>query len=121
MKRIQTVSDIEFLKETKAVQIEFINEIEQDFLNICEAEHEVVCFLDYRLSLWQALFVFEKGDDVLGKLNDPMSVEYVEKVVVEQLVYYRCAIRNEHDFQIYYSLIGIHDEEIENWLHENSE
>lgn len=118
---IQTLNDIELLKATSAVPIELINEVEKDFLNIYEAESDEVYLLNYRLPPWQALFVFEKGDDVLGKLNDPMALEYAEKVDVGELTYYRCALRNDHDFQIYYSLLCIHDKHTEDWLQEQAE
>ncbi|MGE7603922.1 hypothetical protein ACQKL5_15725 [Peribacillus sp. NPDC097675] len=41
------------------------------------------------MSPWQALFVFEKGDDVLSKINDPDTLEYVEKIEINQFAYYR--------------------------------
>jgi hypothetical protein len=122
MKMIQTLSDIEYLKATTTLPMELIKEIEKDFLSIFEAENNEVYLLEFRLPPWQTLFVFEKGDHVvLEKLNDPITLEYVEKVEVNQLAYYRCAIRNDHEFQIYYSQINIHDKEIEDWLQEQAE
>lgn len=121
MKIIQTLSDIEYLKATNTVPIELIKAIEQDFLNIYEAENDEVYLLNYRLSPWQALFVFEKGDDVLSKLNNSMTLEYVEKVESGQIAYYRGAIRNEYDIQIYYSQENIHHKNIEDWLQEQAE
>lgn len=121
MKIIQTLNDIEFLKAQSKMPIELIREIEQDFLNIYEAENDEVYLLNYHLSPWQALFVFEKGDDVLGRLNDPLALEYVERVEVEHFAYYRCALRNEYDFQIYYSQAITHDKRTEDWLQEQAE
>ncbi|MBY6088503.1 hypothetical protein [Priestia flexa] len=121
MKVIQTINDIESLKATNEISMKLIKEIEQDFLNIYEAENDEVYVLEYRLSSWQALFVLEKGDDVLAKLNNPLALEYVEKVSVDEFEYYRCAIRNEYDLQIYYSQVNTHDEVIEGWLEEHAE
>ena len=121
MKMIQTLSDIEYLKATNKIPIELIKEIEQDFLNLYEAENNDVYLLEFRLSPWQALFVFEKGDDVLSKINDSFALEYVEKVEINQFAYYRCARRNGHDLQLYYSQINIHNVETEEWLQEQAE
>lgn len=83
MKMIQTLSDIDYLKATNKIPIELIKEVEQDFLNLYEAENNDLYLLEFRLSPWHALFVFEKGDDVLSKINDPFALEYVEKVKSE--------------------------------------
>lgn len=121
MKVIQTINDIESLKATNEIPMELIKEIQQDFINTYKAENDEDCLLEYRLSPWQALIILEKGDDVLAKLNDTMALEYVEKVIVNQLEYYRCAIRNEYDLQIYYSQVNTHDEVTEGWLEEHAE
>lgn len=120
MKKIQTINDIECLKAANSVPIELIKQIERDFLEIYEAENIEVYLIEYRLPTWQALFVFEKGGDVLSILNDLIALEYIEKLKVEKLEYYRCAVRNEHDLQIYYSQMNIHDEKIEEWLVEKA-
>jgi hypothetical protein len=121
MKKIQSFSDIVFLTVTHTVSMALIRGIVQDFIGIYEAENDAVDLVEYRLPPGQTLFVFEKGDDVLDTLHDPMALEYVEKVKIEQLEYYRCVIRMEHDFQIYYSPINSHDEETEHWLQEKAE
>lgn len=122
MKIIQCLSDIEYLRAEKLLPIAFIKEITQDFLGIYDAEkQDDIYLLNYRLPLMQALYVLEKGDNVVGKLNDPFSLEYVEKNEVERIVYYRCALRKGEDFQIYYSLLNTHDKKIEDWLQEQAE
>ena len=84
MRIIQCFTDIEYLRATHNLPLPFIKDIEQDFLGIYEAEnHDNIYLLNYRLPLVQSLFVLEKGDDVIGRLNDPFALEFVEKVEID--------------------------------------
>lgn len=121
MKRIQTLSDLENLRGANATPMELIKAIEHDFLAIYESEGNEVYLLEFYLPPWQALFLLEPGDDVLGKLDNSLALEYVEKLELEEMAYYRCALRNEHDLQLYYSQVGIHEKSIENWLKKQAE
>ncbi|ARD48837.1 hypothetical protein [Sporosarcina sp. P33] len=121
MKIIQHLSDIEYLKSDNELPLPFIKEIEQDFLNAYEAvNHEDIYLLNFYLPLGKALFVFEKGDDVLAKLNDPFALEYVEAIKLDAVKFYRCALRGE-SLQLYYSPLNTHDRETEEWLREQAE
>lgn len=119
MKIIQCLSDIEHLKAENKLPIPLIKEIEQDFLNIYEAVN-YDGILSFRLPLGQALFVFEKGDNILAKLNDLYALEYVEVLTADEVSYYRCALRDE-SIQLYYSIVGTHDRKTEKWLREQAE
>lgn len=121
MKIIQHISDIEYLKSENKLPLPLIKEIEQDFLNAYEAvNHDDIYLLNFCLPLGQALFVFEKGDEVLTKLNDPSALEYVEAIKVDEVNYYRCALRGE-SLQLYYSLLNTHDRKTEEWLRDQAE
>ncbi len=121
MKIIQCIADIEALKAYGKLPIKVIKEIEKDFLDIFEAESNDEYLLEFRLPPWQALFVLEKRDGVLAKLEQTLELEYVERVEAGEIAYYRCAIRNDHEFQLYYSVVGSHDQEVEEWLFEKSQ
>lgn len=121
MKIIQCLADIEALRAIGKISIKLIKEVEKDLLDIFEAESNDEYLLEFRLPQWQALFVLEKGDDVLAKLDQPLELEYVERVEAAEVAYYRCAIRHEHEFQMFYSVIGTHDQEVEDWLLEQSQ
>jgi hypothetical protein len=121
MKIIQTLNDIEQLRAIKAVPMELIEMIEQDFINLYEAEGLDANLLMFCLPYQQALFLLEAGDDVLVLLNDLFTLEYVEKDKRGGIEFYRIAKRLEHEFQLIYTLVGIHNKEIENWLQEQAD
>ncbi len=121
MKLIQALNDIEWLKAKNALPISIIEAIEQDFLTLFEAEGDGENVLTFRLPSQQALILLEAGDNVLGMANDPIHLEYVEKLEQGQIEFYRIAKRIEHDFQLIYTLVGVHDEETEQWLIEQAE
>ena len=121
MKIIQCLADIEAMKALGEVPIALLKEIEQDFLKIYQMENSEQEVLQFRLPMRQTLFVLEVGDDVLAKLDQPIELEYVERLEAGRIAYYRCAIRNDHEFQLYYSVVGTHDQEVEEWLLEQSQ
>ncbi|MEL4024035.1 hypothetical protein [Lysinibacillus endophyticus] len=122
MRIIQCFSDLEYLRSENRLPMEFIKEIEHDFLGLYEAENEDGAYLlNFRLPLVQALFVFEKGDDVIGRLSEPYDLEFVEKVGIDEIAYYRCGLRKDPFIQLYYSLVNTHNAVIEEWLREHSE
>ncbi|RKQ12141.1 hypothetical protein [Ureibacillus endophyticus] len=121
MRIIQCLSDIEYLRAENKLPMPLIKEIEQDFLGIYEAEnHDNIYLLNYRFPLMQALFVLEKGDDVIGRFSDPFALEFVEKVEIGEVEYYRCGLRKGPFIQLYYSLMNSHKAEIEEWLREHA-
>ncbi|MCM3068291.1 hypothetical protein M3568_18380 [Priestia flexa] len=115
MKYVLTKNDIEALKEKQAVVAELIDVIESEFLALLESEEL------QQLPIQQACILLEPGDKVLEILEEAFSIEYIERSVVKNVEYYRIAKRNDHDFQLIYSLVGIHDEETEQWLMEKAE
>lgn len=84
MIRIQTLNDIEVLEATRVISLELIKEIEKDFLDIYESNNDEVYLMNFRLPIRQALFVLEKGDNVLAELDDPFTLEYVEKIQLKK-------------------------------------
>ncbi|RHW39966.1 hypothetical protein D1B33_03725 [Lysinibacillus yapensis] len=94
MRIIQCLADIEYLRAEKTLPMALIKEIEQDCLGIYDAEnYDDIYLLNFRLPLVQALFVFEKGDDVVGRLNNVFELENIEKYRIEEIDYYRCRLR----------------------------
>ncbi|WP_419393172.1 hypothetical protein [Cytobacillus praedii] len=120
MKFIQTQNDIELLRVNNDLPLVFINEIEQDFHQLIDEmgiDEEPFSFV---LPTHLAIILFEPGDKVLEIINE-FLIEYVEWSTVKGVDYYRIAKRNDHDFQLIYTLVGIHDDEIEQWLREKAE
>lgn len=121
MKVIRSLNDIEWLKVNNHVPKELVKEIEQDFLNFYEASNTEIDVLSYTLESHEAFLLLEAGDDVLEILENPIMLEFVEKSKDGLIEYYRMAKRIEHEFQLIYSLVGIHDEKAENFLKEQAE
>jgi DNA-dependent RNA polymerase auxiliary subunit epsilon len=122
MKILQTQSDFEYLKAVNASPIDLIKAIEQDFLDVLEAEGvEEDQLLSYRLPFQQAFILLEAGDDVRNVIGESLHIEYIEKVIESNVEYYRIAKRFDHEFQMIYSLVGVHDENTKHWLEEHAE
>lgn len=115
MKYILTKNDIEVLKKEEAVSEDLIDIIGDEVIAILESEEL------QQLPMQQACILLEPGDKVLEILEDAFSIEYIERSIVKNVEYYRIAKRNDHDFQLIYSLVGIHDGETEQWLLEKAE
>ncbi|KGA97231.1 hypothetical protein AJ85_17055 [Alkalihalobacillus alcalophilus ATCC 27647 = CGMCC 1.3604] len=122
MRIIQTINDLEWLKAEKVAPNELVAVIEQDFLTLYEAtgrDDELVAF---RLPSQEAIILLEKGDNVLAWLDpDSMDLEYVEKHKHGGIEFYRIARRIEHEFQLIYTLVGIHSEDTEQFFQEHAE
>lgn len=122
MKIIQTINDLEYLKATNAIPIELAQAIEQDFHNLFEAYGTDEDLLKFRLPYQQAQVLLEYGDDVLSFLDGALyDLEYIERCKNGKINYYRAAKRYDHDFQLVYTQVKIHDASTEQWLSEQAE
>lgn len=116
MKVIQTINDLESLKEFKAVPLGLLSIVEQEFFGLYDALGNGEDLQSFKLPIEQALLTLDPWDDVRKKIGSLLDIEYVEKVSEGGMEYYRIAKRLDHEFQIIYSLVGIYDEETEKWL-----
>lgn len=122
MKIIQTLNDVEWLKAENVVPKELIAVIEEDFLTLYEASGQDDELVIFRLPDQEAIVLLEKGDKVLERLElIAMDLEYVERHKIGQIEFYRMAKRIEHEFQLIYTLVGIHSEDAEQFLQEHAE
>jgi hypothetical protein len=121
VKVIQSLNDIECLKSINNVPMELAIAIEEDLQNLIEEEAIDSDPLKVRLPFHKASILLENGDDVVDILGDTFHLEYVEKLTEGNISYYRIAKRHDHEFQLIYTLIGCHDEEVEKWLEEQVE
>jgi len=120
MKIIHYLSDIAFLKADLPLSLR--TEMEQEFFRRYELlNHKDTYLLNFCLPLVQALFVLEKGDDVLTEFNEPFVLKYVEALKAGEVNYYRCTLHKGHSFQLYYSIVNTHDLATEAWLREQAE
>ncbi|RUL54153.1 hypothetical protein [Lysinibacillus antri] len=121
MKVIQTLNDVESLKAQSITPKELIQVIEQDFLTLYEAGGSEDDRLSFRLPYQESIILIEKGDNLLELVDNPIELEYVEKHKQGQVEFYRLAKRFEHEFQLVYTLLNIHDDETEQFLRDHSE
>lgn len=121
MKVIQCLNDIEALKAYRRAPKPLIQAIEHDFLHLYEAKGEETSLHAFFLPYDQALILLEKDDDVMAQVDDPFTLEYVEKHHHGRMVFYRIAKRIGNEFQLFYAPMGIYDEMTEQWLWEQAE
>lgn len=118
---INNLSDIESLKLINEIPNELLEAIEQDLNLLFDINADVDDISTFNLPEYQALIVLEAGDKVLQFLNDPFCIEYVERHKLDKVDYFRIAKRNDHEFQLVYSQVNLHDEQTERWLSEQAE
>ncbi|MDE8565257.1 hypothetical protein PNH38_15470 [Anoxybacillus rupiensis] len=121
MKVIQCINDIEALKAFGQIPKPLIQVIEHDFLQLYKAEDRETELFQFYLPYQQTLILLEAGDAVIKLLDDSFTLEYVERHQQGLIEFYRIAKRFGHEFQLFYTLIGIHDEDTEQWLFEHAE
>lgn len=115
------LSDIANLRASNAVPMHLIKIIQADLLHLFNTDKPNDYLFKMRLPRQHALVLLEAGDDVKKELGHVLYIEYVEKLEHEGMEYYRMAKRLDHEFQLLYTLTGIHDQEIEAWLAEQAE
>ncbi|RYG71915.1 hypothetical protein EU245_12340 [Lentibacillus lipolyticus] len=93
MKVIQTFNDLEWLKATQATPKELVQVMEEGFHLLFEANNECEDVMTFRLPKQEALILLEAGDEVLGLLDDPFALEFVEKGKRGRIEFYRIAKR----------------------------
>lgn len=122
MKMIKSLNDVNMLKASIGGPVELIKKIEQDFFTLYESSNSNLEIGAFNLSQNEAIILLESNDNVLDMIKDNYQLEYVEKYKVGQLQFYRIAKRITQglEFQLIYSLVGIHDEETEQILNELS-
>ncbi|MED5053039.1 hypothetical protein P9850_14650 [Anoxybacillus rupiensis] len=121
MKVIQCINDIEALKAFGQIPKPLIQVIEHDFLQLYKAEDRETELFQFYLPYQQTLILLEAGDDVIKLLDDSFTLEYVERHQQGLIEFYRIAKRFGHEFRLFYTLIGIHDEDTEQWLFQHAE
>lgn len=119
MKLIKTFNDL------REIELEFVDEfimfLAQEFWEIFDALRGNERFTDFIAPEEHAFYVFQKGDDVLKVIDKPLDLEYVERFHVEQVSIYRIGIRVFDEVRVYYSMDGVHDPAVDNWLKQHEE
>lgn len=133
MRIIKTFEDLELLKNTEVLNEDYLKSIEDYFLQLFEALGRNGETLDqFRLGWLEGfVLVLEEGDNLrdlsLFGLNPEAdgilgcSLEYVEEYRLESITFYQIGILMDNECMMtFFSEVGAHDEEIEDYLAEEA-
>jgi hypothetical protein len=133
MRVIKTFEDLELLENTKVLNEDYLQWIKDYFLQLFEALGRNGETLDqFRLGWMEGfVLVLEEGDNLRdlslfglnpeddGLLGCPL--EYVEKCELEDITFYKLGIMFDNESLLsFFSQVGIHDDEIEDYLAEEA-
>ncbi|MCE4049919.1 hypothetical protein [Bacillus sp. Au-Bac7] len=119
MKKIHTYE--EFVKIKEILPKDFMEEIEAHLLHLLEQEG-IEEEQSIRLSSRKAIILIEENDELLKIVGELIDIEYIEKsTAADNTTYYRIAKRYDHEYQLLYTLAGVHDDQTEEWLKKYSE
>ncbi|MFD1734995.1 hypothetical protein ACFSCX_00315 [Bacillus salitolerans] len=116
MKMIQHISDIEELKARSSVPIEYIKEIESEFLSWYEAEETGETLIEFRLPTESCMYHLEGKEDAQFIVKQMLHVEYIEKEELVDCSYFRIGIMNDHQMNVLFFVEGTIDKRFEQWL-----
>ncbi|WP_108672461.1 hypothetical protein [Peribacillus acanthi] len=116
MKLIQHLSDIEELKARGSIPIEYLKQIETEFLNWYEAEGMRESLTEFRLPTESCMYHLEEKEDTRFITSQMLNIEYVEKEELNDCTYFRIGLMNDHQMNILFFLEGTIDQQFEKWL-----
>jgi len=133
MRVIKTFEDLELLENTEVLNQDYLQWIKDYFLQLFDALGRNGETLDQFRMDWPDGFiaVLEKGDNLrdlsLLGLNPEAdgilgcSLEYVEEYKLESTTFYRIGLLLDNECMMtYFSEVGAHDQEIEDYLAEEA-
>jgi hypothetical protein len=133
MRIIKSYEDVELLENTEVLNAEYLQWIKNYFLQLFEALGRNGETLDqFRLGWLDGfVIVLEKADNLrdlsmlgLNPENDGLlgcSLEYVEEYKLESISFYRIGLLLDNECMMtFFSEVGIHDDEIEDYLAEEA-
>ncbi|MBS4212435.1 hypothetical protein [Neobacillus rhizophilus] len=119
MKTIKSINDITEINSD--YPFHFMEHLKQEFMELYEVLGDGEKLFEFNVPTELAFCVLQKNDGVKGLCRSPFDLEFVERFHVEQVTFYRIGVRFNDEVAIYYSLKGLHSQEDEDWLEEQSE
>jgi hypothetical protein len=128
MRIVKTKEDIELLRNTYALSDEYLDWIDNYFVQLYEAFSRDETMDQFRLDLPGGFIaVLEAGDNLrdlsilgLNHENDGIfgfRLEYVEEYSLNRIEFYRIGILFDNESMLtIFSEVGIHDDEVEDYL-----
>ncbi|RCW60960.1 hypothetical protein [Halanaerobium sp. ST460_2HS_T2] len=132
MRIIKTFEDLELLENTEVLNEEYLQWIKNYFLQLFDLLGRRETLDQFRLGWLEGfVIVLEKGDNLrdlslfgLNPENDGLlgcPLEYVEEYKLESISFYKIGILMDNECMMtFLSEVGDHDEEIEDFLREES-
>ena len=132
MRVIKTFEDLELLENTEVLNEDYLQWIKKYFLQLFDLLGRGETLDQFRMD-WPDGFIaiLDKGDNlrdmsILG-LNPEAdgilgcSLEYVEEYKLESISFYRIGLLMDNECMMtFFSEVGVHDEEIEDYLEEEA-
>ncbi|MBB2483131.1 hypothetical protein H5P36_23530 [Bacillus sp. APMAM] len=106
---MELILDMRDLHRLKAeIPSELFNYLEQEFKDLYEYYSFNQDLEDFILEQNQSMVILQTDDEIESILQDPLEIEFVEKVVKGQLSFYRIGVRNAGEIQIFYCIENNH-------------
>lgn len=118
MKVIQTLADVNSLKDDGRLPSFYVDEIYQQFIGSYEAENEGESLDEFSLPPHACIYHFDKKEDVQMLVDNVGSLEYVDVDKVEGKKYFRIGLMQEqdHEISVIFFLEGTLPDKTEKWL-----
>ncbi len=131
MKTIIVQQDLEDIKKESSLNSLYFQQIEIFYKLLVESLRAEVPAEDFSLKDSGYIVILEAGDDVRDLSSVGLNPEdegllgsipeYVEKYSAGQVDYYKIVILYDNEYiMTFFSQVGIHDDEVEDWLAEHA-
>lgn len=117
MKEIQTIADLNALKQQEHIPNHYVEEIIQQFLAWQrELSDEELESLQFPLQI--CMYHLDNQEDAEILLNLKHDIEYVNLEKIEGTKFFRIGLMQEHQISLLFVLENILSKEIKKWLYE---
>lgn len=121
MKVIQTMADVQSLKDDERLPSFYFQEIYNQFLWTYKSVAEREAIDDFLLEPHACIYHFDDETDLQMLVEFAESIEYVDTEVVEDIKYFRIGIMQDHEMSVIYLLEGTLPYNTEKWLENQGE
>src|SRR5690625_7624451 len=97
MRVIQTLADVQSLKDDEHLPSFYVEEIYNQFLWSYKAVAEREAIDDFSLEPYACIYHFDDEEDLKVLEKFTQSIEYVDTEVIEDLKYFRIGIMQDHE------------------------
>lgn len=121
MKVIQTMADVQSLKDDERLTSFYFDEIYNQFLWTYKSVAEGEAIDDFSLEPHTCIYHFNDETDLQMLMNFAENIEYVDTQVVRGIKYFRIGIMQDHEMSVIYLLECTLPYKTERWLEDQGE